>query len=423
MKPKLFGTDGIRGQANVEPMSVDTILRVGRAAASVFRQARDQRHTVLIGKDTRVSGYMFEQALASGLCSMGVDVLLVGPMPTPGIAFLTTEMRTNAGVVISASHNPYQDNGIKFFGPDGFKLDDQVEAAIEQLTVSTKDLDKDRPEATRVGKTYRLDDARGRYITYLKHRFPRDLSLDGLKIVLDCANGATYKIAPYIFSELGADVLTVGVNPDGRNINENCGALNHDELKKQVSENSADIGIALDGDGDRVVICDENGKVYDGDDILAILSAPMQDRGELGKGVVGTVMSNFGLERHFKGQRIPFYRSNVGDRHVVEKMRSSNAMLGGEPSGHIVCLAQSTTGDGILTAILLLAELRRKNRALSSYSKCFERCPQELRNVQVKDRVPFEKNPSRDEDHPCGRGKVKRSGSGFGSVFGDGAQG
>ncbi|MFH1263363.1 MAG: phosphoglucosamine mutase [Pseudomonadota bacterium] len=390
---KLFGTDGIRGMANSEPMSVDTILRVGRAAACVFRRSDDRRHSVVIGKDTRLSGYMFETALASGLCSMGVDVILVGPVPTPGIAFLTTSMRTDAGVVISASHNPYNDNGIKFFGPDGFKLADAVERSIEKLVFSNGELDERRPEASEVGKATRLEDAKGRYITYLKQNFPQEHSLDGLKIVVDCAHGATYKIAPTVFAELGASLTKIGIKPNGKNINHHCGALHTDKLAQKVKEVGADLGIAFDGDGDRAIFCDENGRVFDGDDVLGILARPMLAHGELGKGVVGTVMSNFGLEQYFRSNRIPFFRAPVGDRYVVEMMKEEGSLFGGEPSGHLVSLHRSTTGDGILSALLLLGELQRSDRPLSSYAKLIPRYPQVIRNVAVKTKPSFEKLP------------------------------
>jgi phosphoglucosamine mutase len=390
---KLFGTDGIRGEANAEPMTADTALRVGRAAACVFRRASDRRHNVIIGKDTRLSGYLFETALASGFCSMGVDVVLIGPMPTPGIAFLASEARADAGVVISASHNPYNDNGIKFFGPDGFKLADSVEESIEKLVASSEELNAQRPEAGKVGKAQRLDDARGRYISYLKFNFPKQLSLEGLKVVLDCANGATYRIAPQVFGELGASLVLRGVKPNGTNINVNCGALKPEVLAKEVKKNNADVGIAFDGDGDRVVVCDEKGQVFDGDDILAILSSSMQTNGELGKGVVGTVMSNFGLEMFFKKKKIDFFRAQVGDRYVVETMRSVSSNLGGEQSGHVVCLGRSTTGDGMLTGLLVLAEMLKSQKPLSAYHQSFERFPQVLVNVKVRERKALESLP------------------------------
>jgi phosphoglucosamine mutase len=388
---KLFGTDGIRGMANTEPMSVDTILRVGRAAACVFRRADDRRHSVIIGKDTRLSGYMFETALASGLCSMGVDVTLVGPVPTPGIAYLTTTMRADAGVVISASHNAYNDNGIKFFGPDGFKLADAVEASIEKLVASKGDLDDQRPAADKVGKAQRLEDAKGRYITYLKQCFPREHSLEGVKIVVDCAHGATYKIAPTVFEELGASVVKMGVKPNGKNINHNCGALHPERLADKVRETGADVGTAFDGDGDRVIFCDENGRIFDGDEVIGMLAKPLKKREELGAGVVGTVMSNFGLERFLNSQKIPFFRAPVGDRYVVELMREKGCLFGGEPSGHLVSLQLSTTGDGVLSALLLLAELQRSGKPLSSYANLVPRYPQVIRNVPVKTKPLLER--------------------------------
>jgi phosphoglucosamine mutase len=387
---KLFGTDGIRGTANTEPMSVDTILRVGRAAACVFRRSEHRRHSVLIGKDTRLSGYMFETALASGLCSMGVDVLVVGPIPTPGVAFLTGEMRVDAGVVISASHNPYNDNGIKFFGPDGFKLADAVEAAIEALVRSTGDLNRQRPAASGVGKAFRMDDGRGRYIHYLKRNFARDLTLEGLKLVLDCAHGATYRIAPAVFSELGAEVVTLAAEPDGQNINDGCGAVHPDLMVSKVLSSGAHFGIAFDGDGDRLVMCDETGRLFDGDEVMALLARPMRDRGELGSGVVGTVMSNFGLEKFLSREKIAFHRAPVGDRYVVEKMRETGSLLGGEQSGHIVALGRSTTGDGILSALLVLAEVVRSGKPLSAFAGLLDRYPQVLRNLKVRERKPLE---------------------------------
>jgi len=390
---KLFGTDGIRGPANTEPMSVDTILRVGRAAACVFRRAHNRRHQVIIGKDTRLSGYMFENALVSGLCSMGADAILAGPIPTPGVAFLTVGMRADAGIMISASHNPYNDNGIKFFGPDGFKLPDQVEGLIEKWVFSKKDLDDERPGASEIGKAHRLDDARGRYISYLKQNFPQDYSLDGIHIVLDCAQGATYKIAPSVFSELGANLTLIGSKPDGKNINDDCGAVYPETMAKKVREIRADLGVAFDGDGDRVAICDDKGRLFDGDEILAILGLAMRSRNELEHGVVGTVMSNFGLERYFKKKGIPFFRASVGDRYVVEKMRESGCEIGGEPSGHLICLARSTTGDGILSALLLLAEVCRANKPLSQFFGQIERFPQEIRNIVVREKIAFEKIP------------------------------
>lgn len=390
---KLFGTDGIRGTANIEPMSVDTILRVGRAAACWFRSSNHRRHQVLIGKDPRLSGYMFEMAMASGLCSMGADVTLVGPIPTPGIAFLTSTMRADAGLMISASHNPYIDNGIKFFGPDGFKLPDEVEAKIAKWVFAPDELDRRRPPADEIGKAQRLDDAKGRYIEYLKQNFPKKYSLQGMRIVLDCAHGAAYRIAPTVFSELGATVELLGVDPDGTNINDACGAVYPEAMVEKVQETSADVGIALDGDGDRVIFCDEKSRLFDGDDLLDILAGSLHEQSLLGNGVVGTVMSNFGLERGLKERGIPFFRASVGDRYVVEKMKEKGCALGGEPSGHLVSLARSTTGDGILSALLLLTEVLRKSQPLSTFYGRVQRYPQETRNIPVRKRIAFEKMP------------------------------
>lgn len=381
---QLFGTDGIRGKANVEPMTVETILTVAKAAATVLRKKNGRKHTVLIGKDTRVSGYMFETVLSSGLCSMGVDVYLVGPIPTPAVAFLTTAMRADAGAVISASHNPYYDNGLKFFGADGYKLSDDMELEIERLSRDSSKLLEFTPDSHDVGKAVRLDDARGRYITYLKYNFPREFSLKKFKIVLDCAQGATYKIAPSVFDELDADIVLSGAQPNGFNINEDCGALYPENLASKVKENNADIGIAFDGDGDRVLFVDHMGHVFDGDDILGILAPSLKKQHELGSGVVGTVMSNFGLENYFKKINIPFYRAQVGDRYVVEKMKEVGSLWGGEQSGHLVSLHRSTTGDGILSALLLLSELCRTNKSLSDFHGLVPRYPQVIRNVVVK---------------------------------------
>ena len=409
---KLFGTDGIRGTANKEPMSVDTILKVGRAAACVFRRADNHKHKVVIGKDTRLSGYMFETALASGLCSMGVDVILVGPIPTPGIAFLTSDLRADAGVMISASHNPYNDNGIKFFGPDGYKLADAVEASIEQLVNKPSALDAQRPNANEVGKAKRLEDARGRYISYLKHNFPRQYSLEGMHIVVDCAHGAAYKIAPAVYSELGATLTLMSAKPNGRNINDHCGAVYPQRMISKVKETGAHLGIAFDGDADRVAMCDEKGCLLDGDDMLAVLGESMYQQSELGTGVVGTIMSNFGLERYFEAKSIPFYRAPVGDRYVMEKMKECGAMLGGEPSGHIVCLPRSSTGDGILTSLLLLAEICRRGKPLSMFGNWIERFPQEMRNVPVRKRAvltdvpPVSKSIRKAEKRLNGSGRV-----------------
>lgn len=391
----LFGTDGIRGKTNVEPMTVETILRVAKAIGCVLmKKAPNRRHKVLIGKDTRLSGYMFESALESGLCSMGVEVLQVGPIPTPGIAYLTESMRADIGIVISASHNPYEDNGIKFFNEDGFKISDELENEISRLVLHPEEITQFKANTTNIGKASRLEDAVGRYISYLKQFLSKKHTLNGLKVVVDCANGASYKIAPTIFSELGADVVPFGVTPNGKNINENCGAMYPEILREKVLQEKASIGIALDGDGDRVVFCDDKGNIYDGDDFLSIISEQEEIYPEVKKGIVGTVMTNFGLEKKFEKKKIPFYRSDVGDRYVVEKMKEKNAMFGAEASGHIISLKRSTTGDGILSALLLLNILQKRKMPLSSFFQSFDRYPHQVKSIRVKEKKPFEQIPT-----------------------------
>ena len=380
---KLFGTDGVRGIANTAPMDSETVMRLGRAAAYVLRRSAG-RHRILIGKDTRISGYMLETALASGICSMGVDVLLVGPLPTPGVAFMTNSMRADAGVMISASHNSYEDNGIKFFGPDGFKLADETEAEIERL-MQSGELDQFRAGSDLIGKAYRIDDAVGRYTVYLKSCVERVSKLDGFKIVIDTAHGAAYKVAPLVFSELGATLITVGDKPDGKNINSNCGSLCPQLISRFVKEHKADCGIAFDGDADRVIFCDEKGEICDGDLLLAICAVELKQQGLLkGNAVVGTVMSNYGLERALKREGIALYRSAVGDRYVLAEMRARGLNVGGEQSGHCIFLDYNTTGDGLLTALIVLSILQRTGRNLSSYQSLMERLPQILINVSVR---------------------------------------
>ncbi len=386
---KLFGTDGVRGVANIEPMTVETAMQLGRAVAYHFKN-KERRHKIIIGKDTRLSCYMLENALVAGICSMGVDALLIGPLPTPGIAFITQSMRADAGAVISASHNLFHDNGIKFFGRDGFKLSDELERRIEDLIFS-KEIDHLRPTATDVGKAFRIDDARGRYVVFLKDTFPRELSLDGLRIILDCANGAAYRVAPTVFSELGAEVISLGVNPNGENINFNCGSLHPEIISEKVREYRADIGIALDGDGDRVIFTDENGRIVDGDHVMAVCATDMIGRGCLKNNtLVATIMSNLGLEIAVKRAGGTMLRTQVGDRYVVEEMRSGGYNLGGEQSGHIVFLDYNTTGDGIITTLQLLAIMQRSGRTLSDLAGVMKRVPQILLNVRVKEKVPLE---------------------------------
>jgi phosphoglucosamine mutase len=389
---RLFGTDGVRGTANVWPMTAEVALQLGQAVAHVFRDGR-ARHRILIGKDTRLSGYMFEDALAAGVCSMGVDVIQVGPMPTPAMAFLTTDMRCDAGVMISASHNPYQDNGIKFFGRDGFKLPDELEARIESLIVSG-DLERLRADPDEIGRARRIDDAAGRYVVFLKKTFPLQLTLDGLRVVLDCAHGAAYKVGPTVLAELGAEVFPIGVEPNGRNINRDCGSLHPERLAAKVQELRADVGIAVDGDADRVVVVSEQGEIVDGDAVLALCARDLHERGMLrGGGVVATVMSNLGLERALGELGLELVRTQVGDRYVVEEMRRSGYNLGGEQSGHVVFLDHNTTGDGLLTALQVLAIQRRKERPLSELVRGVERFPQVLLNIDVAEKRPIEELP------------------------------
>lgn len=380
---KLFGTDGIRGVANVDPMTGELALQLGRAIAYLFREVKG-KHRIVVGKDTRLSGYMLETAMASGICSMGADVMLVGPLPTPGIAFITTSMRANAGVVISASHNPYYDNGIKIFSRDGFKLPDEMEHRIEQLILSNN-LHSLRPTASEVGKAHRIDDAVGRYIVFLKHTFPNDLTLDGLRIVLDCANGAAYRVAPTVLEELGAEVIPIGVEPNGENINAACGSLHPELMSRLVIDKGADIGMALDGDGDRIVFVDRQGKEVDGDHILAICGLQLLSEGRLKKQtLVTTVMSNMGLEKAIQKAGGKVIRTKVGDRYVVEEMVRGDYNLGGEQSGHTIFLDHNTTCDGILTALQVLAIMKRQERSLDDLAKVMEPFPQVLYNVEVK---------------------------------------
>ena len=387
---KLFGTDGIRGRANVWPMTGEVMLEVGRALAMVFRLGhRADTHRVLIAKDTRRSGYMLEDALAAGLCSMGVNVLQVGPMPTPALAFLTADMRCDAGAMISASHNFFEDNGVKFFSRDGFKLPDEVERRIEEL-VDSEELAGQRAIGADIGFARRIDDAGGRYIVFLKKTFPAESTLDGLRIAIDCANGAGYRVAPTVLAELGAEVIPVGTDPNGTNINEGCGALHPENVARSVREYRADLGIALDGDADRVILVDEKGAIVDGDQILAMCAVEMQRLGTLQRNaVVGTVMSNLGLERALSGLGIELVRSDVGDRYVVEMMRREKLNLGGEQSGHLIFLDHIATGDGMLSALQVLARMHREERPLSELASVMERVPQVLRSVRVSEKPPL----------------------------------
>ncbi len=394
---RLFGTDGIRGVANVAPMTPEVVLRLGMAIAAQVRAgatAAGRRHgRIVIGKDTRLSGYLFETALEAGIVSMGADVMLCGPLPTPAIAFITSSMRADAGIVISASHNPYQDNGIKVFARDGFKLPDDVELELERL-MDDPTLDRLRAGAADIGRAVRIDDAVGRYVVFLKNSFPRHLTLDGLKIVVDCAHGAAYKVAPAVFAELGAEVIALGVDPDGKNINAGCGALHPEQLAAEVRARGAHLGVALDGDADRVIICDEAGKVVDGDTVMALCGTRMLARGTLRHGtVVGTVMSNLGLERALVSAGGRLIRTQVGDRYVVEEMRRGTYNFGGEQSGHLVFFDHATTGDGVVAALAVLAIMLEEGRPLSELSRVMERCPQVLVNVAVAEQRPLDGLP------------------------------
>ena len=386
---KLFGTDGVRGVANIYPMTSEIAMQIGRAIAFIVKN-QVKGNTIVIGKDTRLSGYMIENALAAGICSMGVNVQLVGPLPTPGIAFITTSMRADAGVVISASHNPFQDNGIKIFSADGYKLPDEMEADIEDLIFSQK-MAALRPVAEEVGKASRIEDAAGRYIVYLKNTFPKAYVLDDFHIVLDCAHGATYKVAPHVFTELGARVTCIGVEPDGKNINHECGALHPEVMATKVRQLGADIGLALDGDGDRLIVCDEHGTIVDGDHIMAICASELIHRRKLKKKtLVATVMSNMGLEQAMQAMGGQLVRTQVGDRYVVEAMRAKGYNFGGEQSGHLVFLDHNTTGDGTLAGLQLLAIMIKKNKPLSELATIMSTLPQVLENVRMASRVPPE---------------------------------
>jgi phosphoglucosamine mutase len=386
---RFFGTDGIRGEANAGVMTVETAVAVGRAIGTIFH-SRHERLRVIIGKDTRRSGYLFEMALVAGCCSVGAEPYLVGPLPTPGIAFMTTGMRADVGVVISASHNPFQDNGIKLFGQDGFKLPDDVELDIERFLADTDAQQSALVHGERIGRTRRIEDARGRYVVYLKTTFPNDLTLDGFKIAIDCANGAGYRAAPSVFEELGATVIEIGTSPNGVNINDGCGALHPEKLAEVVVREGCDLGVALDGDGDRLVLVDEKGKIVDGDQILALAATRMARTGALARNtLVVTVMSNFGLEMSMRDHGIKLLRTQVGDRYVVEAMRAGGYNLGGEQSGHLVFLDHSTTGDGILAALRVCETLVREQKPLSELASVMEPAPQTLINLPVRDKPPL----------------------------------
>jgi phosphoglucosamine mutase len=390
-----FGTDGIRGRANKHPMTAEVALRVGLAAGKLFRSADDRRHLVVIGKDTRLSGYMLEPALVAGFTSVGMDVRLFGPLSTPGVAMMTRSMRADLGVMISASHNDYADNGIKLFGPDGYKLSDEMELQIESFM--TEGLQEGLAEPRELGRVRRIDDAQARYVEIAKATFPRRLNLNGLRVVIDCANGAAYKVAPLALYELGAEVIEVGVAPNGTNINEECGSTHPHAMAEAVRKYRADIGIALDGDADRLVICDERGLVVDGDQIMAIIASAWAAQDRLnGGGVVATVMSNLGFERFLTGKGLKLERTKVGDRYVVERMREGGFNLGGEQSGHVVLRDYSTTGDGLLAALQVLAVLVQTDKPMSALGRQFEPVPQKLENVRFTGGEPLAAKPVKD---------------------------
>jgi phosphoglucosamine mutase len=390
---KLFGTDGVRGVANEHPMTVEVALNLGRAVAQICKRG-SYRHRVVIGKDTRLSGYMFEQAMASGICSMGVDVMLVGPMPTPGISFITQSMRADAGIVISASHNPFQDNGIKVFSRDGFKLPDEEEERIEEM-VFQPEVSGLRPVAREIGKAFRIDDAIGRYVQHLKETFPRERRLDGMKVVIDCAHGAAYKVAPEVFTELGAEVIAEGVDPNGTNINDGVGALHPGRIAHLVREHRADFGVALDGDADRVILADEKGRVVDGDHIMAFCGLDMLRKGELRKRtIVATQMSNMGLELAVQAAGGRLVRAPVGDRYVVDELRRHGYSFGGEQSGHLIFLDYATTGDGVIAALRAAALMLETGKKLSQLAAVMEVFPQVLKSFKVREKREIQEMPA-----------------------------
>jgi phosphoglucosamine mutase len=392
---RIFGTDGVRGTANIEPVTAETSLKLGRAAGHVFKNLESRprghgRHKIVLGKDTRLSGYMIENAISSGVLSMGVDVLFIGPLPTPGVAYVTRSLRADAGIVITASHNPYDDNGIKFFRADGFKLDDKIEHQIESL-VFGGEIENIRPTADEVGKAVRIEDALGRYIEQAKASFPRGLTLEGLRIVVDCAHGAAYKSTPCVLRELGAEVIVYGNHPDGKNINEECGSMHPELMCQKVWEHRADLGLAHDGDADRVLLCDENGTLTDGDDIMAIVALDMLEQSALAeKTLVTTLMSNAGLDMAIHSAGGSVVRSPVGDRNVIDEMLKHGFNFGGEQSGHIICRDYSTTGDGLVAALQILRIMKTKQAPLSKLTGCWSRFPQVVANIVVREKRPFE---------------------------------
>lgn len=391
MDKEFFGTDGVRGKANSYPMRADTVLKIGMAAGALYRRG-NHRHRVVIGKDTRLSGYMVEQALTAGFLSTGMDVFLFGPVPTPAVAMLTRSMRADLGVMLSASHNPYHDNGIKIFGPDGYKLSDDQENEIQKLVLASETISLAAPE--QIGRAKRIEDAQARYIEFVKSSFPKELTLDGLRVVVDCANGAAYQVAPTALWELGAEVIPVGVEPNGFNINDECGSTHPQKVAAQVRKMRADIGISLDGDADRCILVDENGNVIDGDQVMALIATSWHRKGLLrGDGLVATIMSNLGLERLMASHDLSLERTRVGDRYVVERMRSGGFNVGGEQSGHVVLSDFNTTGDGLIAALQVLAVLVQNGGSVSEICRMFEPVPQVLKNVRYGAGKPLEQDP------------------------------
>jgi len=392
---RIFGTDGVRGTANIEPVTAETALKLGRAAGHVFKNLQSPsrnrgRHKIVLGKDTRLSGYMLENAISSGILSMGVDVLFIGPLPTPGVAYVTRSLRADAGIVITASHNAYDDNGIKFFRADGYKLDDKIEFKIESLVFSGR-IENIRPTADEVGKAVRIDDALGRYIEHAKASFPRGMNLEGMRIVVDCAHGAAYKSTPCVLRELGADVITYGNHPDGKNINKDCGSMHPTLMCQKIWEHRADAGIAHDGDADRVLLCDETGRLIDGDDIMAIAALDLLEQDALQeKTLVATVMSNAGLEQALKTAGGRVVRTAVGDKNVIDEMLRHDFNLGGEQSGHLIFRQFSTTGDGVVAALQILRIMKARGEPLSRLAKCWTRFPQLVTSIVVREKRPFE---------------------------------
>ncbi len=392
---RIFGTDGVRGTANIEPVTAETALKLGRAAGHVFKNLANQptargRHKIVVGKDTRLSGYMLENALSSGILSMGVDVLFIGPLPTPGVAYVTRSLRADAGIVITASHNPYDDNGIKFFQADGYKLEDKVEHEIENLVFSGE-IENIRPTAEDIGKAVRIDDALGRYIEHAKASFPRGMTLEGMRIVVDCAHGAAYKSTPCVLRELGAEVIVYGNQPDGKNINKDCGSMHPNLMCQKIWEHRADVGIAHDGDADRVLLCDEQGRLLDGDDIMAIASVDLLDQGILAeKTLVSTIMSNAGLDAVVSDAGGRTVRTAVGDKNVIDEMLRHGFNFGGEQSGHLIFRDYSTTGDGLVAALQMLRIMRARETPLSKLAQCWTRFPQLITNIAVREKRPFD---------------------------------